>query len=172
MRRHRRTIGIPLVVAAALLAKPDLSYLIPSVILVTAGECIRIWSAGHLRKEQILTTGGPYRFVRNPLYAGSFSIAAGFSWIAGSIWIWLLALTYFLLCYIPVVRYEEKTLQEKFPDAFPDYAARVPAFHPALRPYPSPTTFFSWKQVLRNKEYNAVLGILLGYLFLILRNSY
>ena len=172
IRRYRRTIGIPLVIGALLLAKFDGRFALVSTILICGGEAIRIWSAGHLRKEEILTTGGPYRAVRNPLYIGSFLIAIGFAAIAGSLWIWLMVLAYFILCYIPVVRFEENILREKFPNHFPRYAKEVPAFVPSLHLFRSNSTHFSWKQVMRNKEYNAVLGILIGYAYLLFIRSH
>ena len=171
IRRHRRNLGIPFVGVALLLARFDDRYLWLSLFAVGFGEMLRVWSAGHLQKEKILTTGGPYRFIRNPLYLGSFFIAIGFSLIAGSIWIWVLVFAYFALCYIPVVRYEEKFLAQKFPEEYPKYATRVPAFYPTLRIFPHGTTQFSWRQAIANKEYNAVLGILAGYGYLIFLRS-
>ena len=167
VRRHRRNLGIPLVVAALLLARYESQFLGISLALVGLGEAIRIWAAGHLRKEQVMTTGGPYRSIRNPLYLGSFLIAIGFCLVANSLWVWLLVLAYFAFCYIPVVRHEESLLREKFPAEYPPYASAVPAFYPTARLYKISSTKFSWNQVLKNKEYNAVLGILAGYIYLI-----
>jgi protein-S-isoprenylcysteine O-methyltransferase Ste14 len=166
LRRHRRTIGIPLVLAALLFARYDGRFLIPSLILVIIGEFIRIWAAGHLQKEKILTTGGPYRFIRNPLYLGSFLIAIGFGLISGSIWVWILIIAYFALVYIPVIRYEEMILREKFSE-YSAYAAKVPALYPTVFPYSTSTTQFSFSQASRNREYNAVLGIIAVYIILI-----
>jgi protein-S-isoprenylcysteine O-methyltransferase Ste14 len=170
LRRHRRTIGIPLVVAALLLARYNPRFLIPSLILVVIGELIRIWAAGHLQKEKILTTGGPYRFIRNPLYLGSFLIAIGFGLISGSIWVWILVVAYFALVYIPVIRYEETILREKFSE-YPAYAEKVPALYPTVFPYSTSTTHFSFSQARRNREYNAVLGIIVVYIILIFVSS-
>ncbi len=170
LRRHRRTIGIPLVLAALLLARYNSRFLIPSLILVTVGELIRIWAAGHLQKEKILTTGGPYRFIRNPLYLGSFLIAIGFGLITGSIWVWVLILAYFVLVYIPVIKYEEMILREKFQE-YSAYADKVPAFYPGFSPYSPSTTQFSFRQAWRNREYNAVLGIVAVYIILIFVSS-
>jgi protein-S-isoprenylcysteine O-methyltransferase Ste14 len=166
LRRHRRTIGIPLVLAALLFARYNPRFLILSLILVVLGELIRIWAAGHLQKEKILTTGGPYRFIRNPLYLGSFLIAIGFGLISGSIWVWILIVAYFALVYIPVIRYEESILREKFSE-YPAYAAKVPALYPTIFPYSTSTTHFSFSQAWRNREYNAVLGIIVVYIILI-----
>jgi protein-S-isoprenylcysteine O-methyltransferase Ste14 len=170
LRRHRRTIGIPLVLAALILARYNSRFLIPSLVLVTIGELIRICAAGHLQKEKILTTGGPYRFIRNPLYLGSFLIAIGFGLISGSIWVWILIIAYFVLVYIPVIRYEETILHEKFSE-YPAYAAKVPAFYPTIFPYSTSTTQFSLEQAWRNREYNAVLGIIVVYVILIFVSS-
>jgi protein-S-isoprenylcysteine O-methyltransferase Ste14 len=169
MRRHRRTLGIPLILAAFWLARFHLRYLMQSFVLVAVGEMIRIWAAGHLRKNELLTTGGPYRFIRNPLYLGSFLIAIGFCLVANSKWVWLLVAAYFVLCYIPVIRQEESVLREKFPVEYSFYSARVPALYPTLLLYPNVSTEFSWQQVRKNKEYNAVLGILIAYAYLLFR---
>jgi len=169
VRRQRRNIGIPLVIASLFLAKFQMQYLWISLAFVIAGEAIRIWAAGHLRKEQVMTTGGPYRIIRNPLYLGSFLIGIGFCIVAGSMWIWIFMIAYFLLCYIPVIRFEEGILREKFGASFTSYAAAVPALYPSLLPYPQSSTSFSWQQVYRNKEYNAVIGILAIYAVLILK---
>jgi protein-S-isoprenylcysteine O-methyltransferase Ste14 len=168
LRRHRRTLGIPLVLAALLLSHFDRRFLWPSLILVGLGEALRIWAAGHLRKDQSLTTGGPYRWIRNPLYLGSFLIAIGFCLVAGSIWVWILVAAYFLVCYLPVIRYEEKALSEKFPNDYREYADAVPGLYPHWKPYGKSSSKFSIRQAFRNKEYNALLGILLGYLALLL----
>jgi len=171
MRKYRRNLGIPLVLLAAYFAGLNPKFALPSTILVVAGETLRLWAAGHLRKEALITTGGPYGFVRNPLYIGSFLIAIGFCLISDSIWVWILVLAYFILCYLPVIRFEEKVLREKFPNEYSKYSGIVPALVPTLRRYPNPTTKFSWKQVIANKEYNAVLGILVTYAFLIVKSK-
>ncbi|MDZ7630439.1 MAG: methyltransferase [Gemmatimonadaceae bacterium] len=40
---------------------------------------MRAWSTGHIVKNQVLTTTGPYAHTRNPLYLGSFLMALGFA---------------------------------------------------------------------------------------------
>ena len=46
--------------------------------LILTGLFIRSWSAGILRKTEVLVTSGPYAVVRNPLYVGSFLMMFGF----------------------------------------------------------------------------------------------
>ena len=168
-RRYRRTIAIPLMVIVLYFAQFDKRYFIFSYFLIVAGEALRIWAAGHLHKEKILTTGGPYRLFRNPLYLGSFMISLGFYLIMSPWWILLVILVYFGLFYLPVVRHEEQTLRAKFPKEYSAYAKAIPAFFPATRLWPYPTTHFSFEQMMKNKEYNAILGILLVYAYLLLR---
>lgn len=171
LRRNRRTLGIPLVIIALWLSHFDRYYLWPSLILVVVGEGLRIWAAGHLEKDKMLTTGGPYRWIRNPLYLGSFLIALGFCLVAGSLWIWILVAAYFVLCYLPVIRYEETFLAEKFPEDYPKYAEAVPGLYPGLKGYKKSSSKFSVRQAIKNKEYNALLGIVLGYTFLVFLRS-
>src|SRR5580658_7817711 len=45
---------------------------------IVAGLLLRLWSNGFAIKNDKLTTSGPYAFVRNPLYLGTFLIAIGF----------------------------------------------------------------------------------------------
>src|SRR3954452_5183776 len=40
--------------------------------IALAGLAVRSWAAGTLHKVRSLTTSGPYRHMRNPLYFGSF----------------------------------------------------------------------------------------------------
>jgi protein-S-isoprenylcysteine O-methyltransferase Ste14 len=159
MRRYRRLVGIPFLIAALLLAHFQLRFLYPALALIFFGELLRIWASGHLKKEEILTTGGPYRFIRNPLYVGSLLIGLGFFLISDSYWVLLLIAFYFLISYVPVIRYEEEILKGKFPSEFPEYSQNIPAFFPALHPWKHPSTQFNWQQVWKNKEYNAIIGI-------------
>ena len=59
-------------------------------------------------------------------------IAIGFGLVSGSLWVWLLIVAYFVLVYIPVIKYEEMILREKFQE-YPAYADNVPAFYPGFR---------------------------------------
>jgi len=168
MRRYRRLVGIPFLIVALLLAHFRLRFLYPGLALIFLGELLRIWAAGHLKKEEILTTGGPYRFIRNPLYFGSLLISLGFFLISDSYWVLLLIAFYLLISYIPVIRYEERILLEKFAAAFDEYSQNVPAFFPTIHSWKSPSTQFSWRQVWKNKEYNAIVGIVVVIVLLAL----
>ncbi len=162
----RRRGAVPFAFAALLLfwfqrAEPDWE----GVLLVCAGEGLRLWAAGHLRKDQVLTTGGPYAFVRNPLYIGSLTIATGFALMLRSFLLLVPLLCGFVLAYRAETRREEKVLRQKFGSAFDQYRGAVPAWIPRLSRYPQASLEpFRWRRVLRNREYSAVLGILLLFL--------
>lgn len=135
------------------------------ILLVCAGEGLRLWAAGHLRKDEVLTTGGPYAYVRNPLYIGSLTIAVGFTLMLRSFLLLVPLLAGFALAYRAETRREGKALREKFGAAFDQYRQAVPAWVPRLSRYPQADLEpFRWSRVLRNREYNAVLGIVLLFL--------
>src|SRR5688500_19542065 len=49
---------------------------------LVASSWIRMWAAGHLVKNKVLTVTGPYAYVKNPLYIGTFLCMAGFAIMA------------------------------------------------------------------------------------------
>ena len=51
---------------------------VAATALIAAGLAVRSWASGNLRKGKGLTTWGPYRLCRHPLYLGSVLVIAGF----------------------------------------------------------------------------------------------
>jgi protein-S-isoprenylcysteine O-methyltransferase Ste14 len=130
--------------------------------LVLAGLLVRSWAAGTLRKSKQLITTGPYALVRNPLYAGSFLMMAGFCTLIGDVLTGLLIGGPMVLVYWLAVRDEEQILAQFFPDQWPEYSARVPRFLPRLVPrmtVRAPAGLgWSLTQWRCNDEFNAWLG--------------
>jgi hypothetical protein len=124
------------------------------------GVLLRALASGHVKKDQELTTTGPYAYTRNPLYLGSIIIAAGFAIAARNVWIVALILAMFTVIYVPVIRAEEAYLRAKFP-GYAAYAMRVPRLIPRLSSISNPGSGFSLELYLRHREYNAILGALL-----------
>jgi protein-S-isoprenylcysteine O-methyltransferase Ste14 len=133
-----------------------------------AGLAIRALASGHVRKNEMLTTTGPYAYTRNPLYFGSLVLAAGFIVASRSWWIALLVFVIFLAIYIPVIKSEEEFLDSKFPE-FAEYQRNVPRLFPRLRPSVSSANSFSWHLYWKHREYNAALGTALMILVLIIK---
>jgi protein-S-isoprenylcysteine O-methyltransferase Ste14 len=123
----------------------------PALLLILGGLLARTWAAGTLRKRQQLATTGPYAWVRNPLYVGSFLMMIGFGALmqnAVSLWIVIGPVAWL---YWHAVQCEERNLGRLFPNDWPAYAAGVPRFFPRRL-----------GQWLRNSEYQAWVGSMLA----------
>ncbi len=162
--RLRVPSGFLLVVAFAWFAHPSARSLVFGLPLSTAGLMLRAWAAGHLAKNQQLTTGGPYAYVRNPLYLGTLVVAAGLAVACRSLGLAILFACVFLLIYLPVIMLEEQHLRELFPE-FESYTRTVPALIPSRRCTAS--SRFSWALYRKNQEYQALLGFMAGLAWLI-----
>lgn len=159
--RVRVPLGLLLGIIYVVFAQPTGRRLAWGAALAFAGLLLRASGAGHLAKNQTLATGGPYQYIRHPLYLGSILAGAGYC-IAGGKWWFVALLAVFLgAVYAPVIRREEARLREIFPQVYSDYARKVPFFIPRLstRPaLPSPPSRFSWSLYRKNREYQAFLA--------------
>ncbi len=170
--RYRVPLGFVLAAIYLLRARPTPASLALGLPLAFCGLALRAASAGHIEKNARLTTSGPYRWTRNPLYLGSLLLAAGFLWVARD---WLIAVLVAALLwgiYLPVIRREEGFLQSRFGAEFNAYCGAVPRFWPRRRSaagLPGPAAVFSWRRYWRHREYNALLGYLLVTLALLVK---
>ena len=162
--RLRVPSGFLLVAAFAWFAHPSPQSLAFGLPVSTAGLLLRAWAAGHLAKNQKLTTGGPYAYVRNPLYLGTLVVAAGLAIACRSPGLAVLFGLVFLFIYLPVIMLEEQHLRELFPE-FEQYARKVPALIPAGKR--SAGSRFSWALYRKNQEYQALLGFMAGMAYLV-----
>ncbi len=152
-----------------------LPYLICGLALITLGEILRIWATGHLEKNKNLTTSGPYGYIKNPMYAGSFIILMGFNMLAINpyiLYIILVELVAFMLVYIPTKRRIESTrLIEKFGPAYEYYDKNVPDYIPRrLRPYTSlnPKSW-TWRVFWENQEVQVGFAVMVGTAAIIIK---
>jgi len=125
--------------------------------LIALGLLIRSWAAGTLRKKKHLATTGPYAWIRNPLYFGSFLMMVGFAILVQdplTLWIVIGPLAWL---YWQAVRSEERQMAEIFPDEWPEYAAAVPRFIPRRFVWPLAGEW-SLAQWRHNLEWQAWLG--------------
>jgi protein-S-isoprenylcysteine O-methyltransferase Ste14 len=146
--------GLLLTLPAAILAfcgRPSARSVALGLPLAFAGELIRCWAVGYsgatTRHDAVtapkLVTGGPYAYVRNPLYIGNFVTATGFAiaftgrnsalaraaLVGGS----LLAMG---AVYAAIVPHEEAFLRSRFGEEFERYCKMVPRILPQLEPAP------------------------------------
>lgn len=165
--RLRVTAGFVMVAAFAIFSRPtphSLAIGLPASLL---GLALRAWAAGHLAKNQRLATSGPYAFTRNPLYLGTLLTALGLAAAGHSAGLAILFGVLFLLVYLPAIELEEQHLTGILPD-YRAYAARVPLLLPRW-PQGLGLDSFSFALYKKNREYQALLGWLIGAAWLIAR---
>ncbi len=161
--------GFVLVAAFLWLSAPSLFSLELGLPVSILGLALRAWAAGHLEKNTTLADGGPYAYVRNPLYIGTLLTAAGLV-IASRRWeLGVLFAIVFLLIYLPVVELEEQHLRKLFPE-YDGYARRVPKLFPKFSGNSSRR--FRWSIYLKNQEYQALLGFLAGAAVLVWKAAF
>jgi len=169
------------------LRAPRLQAVAWSLVLVLPGLWLRGYASGYVKKNQELTTTGPYAHTRNPLYLGSTLIAAGFC-VALESWRMVVAVAVgFALIYIPVIASEERYLRAAFP-GFDAYCRQVPRLIPRLTPARltasqpvaadnahgtcAGTSGFSLALYRQHREYNAAIGAALLYLSLLFLHTF
>jgi protein-S-isoprenylcysteine O-methyltransferase Ste14 len=106
--------------------------------LFLLGWTIRIWAQRHLgyrvRNRMRLTTCGPYRWVRNPIYIANTLIVVGTTAMTGAYW---LMATSTLLCgavYSLTALHEEGALGRRYGAPYRAYAALTPRWIPSQPP--------------------------------------
>ncbi len=167
VQKLRVPIGLVVAVSFGWFAHPSKLSLLAGLPLAVAGLALRAWAAGHLKKNQKLTTSGPYAWMRNPLYVGTLACVGGCLIAAAQPFLAWVSLVAFVLIYTPVVEQEEQHLRKLFPE-YASYARRVPQFFPRL-PHERSARRFSYTIYRQNKEYKAMLGLLWAYVFLLLK---
>jgi protein-S-isoprenylcysteine O-methyltransferase Ste14 len=156
-RRIRVPLGFAFAILYFWLAKPTLRSVLIGAGLVIPGLLIRALASGHLQKNEQLATGGPYAYIRNPLYLGSLILSIGFALAARSWWIVGGIIFLFFVIYLPVIRAEEAFLRERFPE-FDAYARAVPSLFPRGSRFGQRGGSFCWDLYWKHREYNAALG--------------
>jgi protein-S-isoprenylcysteine O-methyltransferase Ste14 len=171
-RRIRVPLGFAFAVFYFWLARPTWRSMALGAVVIAPGLLVRALASGHVRKNEMLTTSGPYAYTRNPLYLGSLLIGVGFAVAARSWWVGIALVAMFLAIYFPVILDEEVFLRQKFP-GFDEYARDVPRMFPRLTQHhgsgDNATAEFSLGLYLQHREYHAPLGALGMLLTLIVK---
>lgn len=162
---------IPVFILIALLiifARPQLPLFLVGVPLIAAGEVLRLWAAGHLSKNREVTTTGPYAYVKNPLYLGTFLIMVGFCFLASQWIILAVGLAGFFIYYAPFKKKAESDrLRQIFGSAWDDYDRSVPDYIPRLTSYEKRGQHrWEWSRVVSNSEHESALVTLTGVVIL------
>ncbi len=171
-KKLRLPLGFALGILYAVFARPTPLPLAVGGAIAFAGVLVRAWASGHIVKNERLATTGPYAHTRNPLYFGSFLIAAGFG-IAGHWSLLLLVIAFFGLIYYPTMERERANISSRFPDAYEDYSKNVPAFVPRVLPWSAgaggEAGGFSFDLYMKHGEWKAGLTYLVAMAVLIRR---
>ena len=169
-RKVRLRIGFLFGVAYLLFARPTAGGLLLGLPVALAGLLIRGWAAGHIVKDARLTTSGPYAHTRNPLYFGSFLLAAGFA-VAAHWSLLLIVIALFIFIYGPTIALERSEISSRFPAEYSSYESNVPAFMPRLTPWQGQTSgdSFSFSRYMRQREWQAGLAFVAASAWLVAR---
>jgi protein-S-isoprenylcysteine O-methyltransferase Ste14 len=170
-KRLRLPLGFALAAAYLVFARPTARTLAIGAAVAFAGLLVRAWASGHIMKNDRLATTGPYAYTRNPLYFGSFLIAAGFA-LAAHWSLLLLVAAFFALIYVPTMERERANIAGRFPEAYAEYQRHVPAFFPRLTPWrggSEPGQGFSSALYMKHGEWKAALGYAGALVVLVLR---
>ena len=160
LARRRVPLGFIAAVAAVALAKPTMRSWVAGLSVAFVGEAIRVWAAGHLEKSREVTRSGPYRFSRHPLYVGSSVLALGVVLASRSLVVAAIATIYMVATITAAIRTEEAFLRQAFGPTYDAY--RAAQAEPMDRR-------FAVARVVRNREYRAVAGLIIGFALLALK---
>ena len=153
LARLRVPLGFLFAIAVLWLAAPTWRTLAWGLPIAALGEALRIWAAGHLEKSREVTRSGPYRWLRHPLYVGSSVMALGLSIAAGSVVVAAIVAVYMTSTITAAILTENAFLRQAFGD---DYAAWQAGARPTVE------RRFSLERAMRNREYRALAGLVLG----------
>lgn len=169
-RRHRfrQFIGIAFLILLVIVGQPRIDWYPIGFVLSVLGIAVRLWASGHVKKDKVLATTGPYAFVRHPLYVGNHLIMAGFSFASGYWWSFVLWLALSFYFYPQTIRHEDKVLAKLFPGQWEAWAERTRALIPRVTPYARGTSGeWSFYQSLRQNGEPIIAALLLFGLYVL-----
>lgn len=157
----RKFIAFLFAVAVVYLGVKSETYFYGAIFFIILGETLRIWAAGYIRKNKILSVVGPYRYVRNPLYIGSLLVGIGFGLFIWNFYLLVFMIFIFLIIYTLKIKSEEDKLESIFGEKYAEYKNNVARWLPRLKPYGTESETYSIKlAIFKNGEYNVILGCL------------
>jgi protein-S-isoprenylcysteine O-methyltransferase Ste14 len=153
LARRRVALGFVAGAVTLILARPTWSTWRIGLAIGLVGEAIRVWAAGHLEKSREVTRSGPYRWTSHPLYLGSSIIAIGVVVAARSVIVAVVVAVYMAVTIGSAIAIEERFLRGRFGATYDDYKRGATPVDRA----------FSLERAVRNREYRALIGMVLGF---------
>jgi protein-S-isoprenylcysteine O-methyltransferase Ste14 len=114
------------------------------VVLIAVGGIVVAWAFAQFAAEgagvpipgepnsQRLTVGGPYRYVRNPLYVASVAAISGQALLLSRAVLLIYAAAFLAITFFLVHWIEDPALARRFGQPFEDYRNQVPGWWPRL----------------------------------------
>ena len=148
-------------------AHPTRASIAGGALPVVLGLALRAWGRGYLERGVYLAQGGPYAYIRHPLYVGSGFVALGFAiMLLAPALVTLLVAVAFVAMYRSKIVREDAYLHRLYGSEYDAYAARVPAVIPRLAGAHATAAAaaqrFSWRRVLEKGEWRTWLGVSLA----------
>jgi protein-S-isoprenylcysteine O-methyltransferase Ste14 len=162
LARFRVALGFLSGVVVFALAQPTPRSIAFGMSIAAAGELLRVWAAGHLNKSREVTASGPYRWVAHPLYLGSSIMGVGLAVACASVLAAVVIAIYLTVTLTAAMRSEEAFLRRTFPDGYDRYR----------RGEASVDRRFGLGQAIANREYRAVIGLVVVALLLVWKATY
>jgi hypothetical protein len=168
LARFRVALGWVFAPLVLILANPSRESIFVGTVVGLAGEAIRVWAAGHVKKSREVTSSGPYRFVAHPLYVGSSIMGAGLALASRNPIAAALIVIYLIVTLGAAIKSEEAFLRRTFGDQYDLYRRWGQENGRAARS----ARRFSLALVWANREYRALVGLLGAMLLLALKATY
>jgi len=150
LARYRVPLGFVFGALCLGLARPTPRLLAAGAAIAVLGEAVRFWAAGHLEKGREVTSSGPYRWTRHPLYVGSSLMGLGLAVASARAEVAFLVALYLGATLTAAIASEERFLSERFGDAYLLYREGR---------HVESTRRFSWARAMRNREWRAATGL-------------
>ncbi len=167
LARLRVALGFVLGALVLILARPSRASIAAGMAVAACGEAIRVWAAGHLQKSREVTVSGPYRWTAHPLYVGSSVMGVGLAIACASVPVAALIAVYLVSTLTAAISSEEAFLRRTFGDQYDLYRRGI-----AAKRAGGSRRRFSLAQAAANREYRAVIGLLIAILLLLLKARY
>lgn len=128
--RFRQFLGIAFIILVSAAGEPKKIWFVLGAALVLLGISVRLWASGHIKKNKVLATDGPYSFVRHPLYVGNITLGFGFALASGLWWSLLLLIGLLIGFYPPAIRHEDEKLHRLFKEEWEQWRRETRALIP------------------------------------------
>jgi len=162
---ERNTIRSWLVLVGLVVVDIQLWPFVIGCVLVVAATALRLLAKGYLKQDEVLTTGGPYRWTRNPFYFFNLLLDLGVFLVINRWWLTVAYFVIWVVVYHRVISREELKLTAIFGQPYRDYLKLVPRVVPLpwrrLPKSPDPQRF-SWNNpnLSQRNEYGRALRAL------------